>query len=91
MAILPLKAPEKIGVDWKRYSELAALPPHTVPAGQPGLEDPLKADLRSTMVSHDAEEVADAPGAALELTLDKMRQKRPSSIKEHFVALANEA
>ncbi|KAK1069713.1 hypothetical protein LTR12_013708 [Friedmanniomyces endolithicus] len=32
--------------------------------------------------------VAEAPGAALELSLDDIRRKRPSSIKEHLVTLA---
>ena len=48
----------------------------------------LEIGLCDTFVIYSAEGVAEAPGAALELSLDDIRRKRPSSIKEHLVTLA---
>ncbi len=44
--------------------------------------------LWDTFVIYSAEGVAEAPGAALELTFDEVRRQRPSSIRKHLVALA---
>ncbi len=50
----------------------------------------LEVGLWDTFVRYSAEGVAEAPGAALDLTLDEIRRRRPKAIKEHLIALAKQ-